>query len=303
MPAGFITKGVTSVITGIHHVRINVHDIVRAVRFYLDLGLPVIPLSPSSALVLAPNAGILLIHAPDAALQSPEVHALGWRHLCLQVPTMASTIATCGAHAITMLSEPVDLRTGHLYVYGRDCDNTLIEIEEVPYTPHNYPSWLGHIACVSNDVVNLKQFYADFIGGEVVDPGVIGPNPAYDRVVGFNQTRLNPVWIKRLNLTIELWQFVHPLSPHRQIRTDDALGYHAVALTSDDIEADIRRCVALGGTLHTKTPTYAILTDCDNNRIDVYAPDDLFIRACGTWLHPTLLHDNAKHWRPRPELP
>jgi catechol 2,3-dioxygenase-like lactoylglutathione lyase family enzyme len=303
MPAGFITKGVTSVITGIHHVRINVHDIVRAVRFYLDLGLPVIPLSPTTALVLAPNAGILLIHVPDAALQSPEVHALGWRHLCLQVPTMARTMASCNAHAMMMLSQPVDLRTGHLYVYGRDIDNTLIEIEEVPYTPYLYPSWLGHIACVSADLAQLKQFYVDFIGGEVVDPGVIGPNPAYDRVVGFTQTRLNPVWIKRLNLTIELWQFINPPSPPRMNHTANMLGYQSIALISDAIDADAQRCIALGGTLINASATHMVMQDCDQNRIDIYTPDDPFIRTCGAWLHPTLLHDNAKHWRPRPELP
>lgn len=299
MPARWIEKDENVVITSIHHVRVNVSDIVRAVHFYLDLGLPVIHLSPTTACVLSPNVDIVLIHAPDAAPQSPEVHAPGWRHLCVQVPTITSTVATCDAHAIMMLSAPVDLHTGHLYVYGRNPDNTLIEIEEVPYTPFHYPSWLGHIACVSADVAQLKQFYGDFVGGEVVDPGVIGPNPAYDRVVGFTQARLNPVWIKRLNLTIELWQFVNPPSPPRHHHDANTLGYQSIALISDSIDADAQRCIALGGTLISASATHMVMQDCDQNRIDIYTADDPFIHTCGALLHPTLLHENATHWRPR----
>lgn len=288
-------------ITGIHHIHVRVHDLARSVRFYLALGVPVIPLSPTQAFVMTPNAGILLVHTPDITPLHTAVHEIGWRHLCLQVPDMAQSMRICETHALTMLSAPVDLRTGHLYVYGRHDDHTLIEIEEVPYSPYAYPCWLGHIACVSHDVLRLKHFYGEFIGGDVIDPGVLGPNPAYDRVVGFNQTRLHPVWVKRLNLTIELWEFVVPPSPVRTPHSVDTLGYQSVALTSDDITADIQRCIALGGTLIHASATYARMTDCDQNYLELYAPEDPFVRATGGWSHPTLLNENAAHWRPRPD--
>ena len=287
-------------ITSIHHVGMHVGDLERATRLYLALGLPVIPLSPARACVLTPNACIVLNHVPDAPTHTPEVHELGWRHVCVQVPAMSHAIAVCHAHDVTPLSDPVDLRTGHLYVYARNPDHAIIEIEEVPYTPFNYPSWLGHIACVSADVARLKRFYAELIGGEVVDPGVIGPNPAYDRVVGFADTRLNPVWIKHLNLTIELWQFVSPQSPPRVPQTSTTLGYQSIGMLSDAITADTQRCCDLGGTLIHASKTHARLIDCDQNQLDLYTHDDPLIRACGTVIHPTLLSENATHWRPRP---
>ncbi len=287
-------------ITSIHHVSVNVGDLAQAVRLYLALGLPVIPLTATRACVLAPNAYILLNFMPNACTYTPEVHELGWRHLCVQAPAMPHTIALCQTHAVTPMSEPVDLRTGHLYVYARTPDHAIIEIEEVPYTPFNYPIWLGHIACVSADVARLKHFYTEFIGGEVVDPGVIGPNPAYDRVVGFAETRLNPVWIKRLNLTIELWQFVSPPSPPRIPHTGPTLGYQSIGMISDALEADTQRCCDLGGTLIHATDTHVTLTDCDQHQLDLYSSDDPLIRACGTGLNPTLLSQNATHWRPRP---
>lgn len=287
-------------ITSISHVSVNVGDMAQAVRLYLALGLPVVPLSPTRACVLAPNACIVLNSIPHALTYMPEVHALGWRHLCVQVPAMPLAIAVCQTEDVTPLSDPVDLRTGHLYVYARTPDHAIIEIEEVPYTPFNYPSWLGHIACVSADVARLKHFYAEFIGGEVVDPGVIGPNPAYDRVVGFVETRLNPVWIKRLNLTIELWQFVSPPSPPRASHTGPTIGYQSIGMISDALEADMQRCCDLGGTLIQASDTHVTLLDCDQNQLDLYTHDDPLIRACGSISHPTLLSENATYWRPRP---
>ncbi|MFZ9857760.1 MAG: VOC family protein [Roseiflexaceae bacterium] len=286
-------------ITSIHHVSIQVKDIAYAVRFYLALGLPVIPLSPAYAFVMTPNAGILLRHVPQAVPSQTDVHALGWRHLCIQVPDMNRALGICENHAVTMLSSPVDLRTGHLYIYGRNPDATLIEIEEVPYTPYHYPCWLGHIACVSHDVAQLKRFYVDFIGGDIVDPGPIGPNAAYDRVVGFSQTRLHPVWVKRLNLTIELWQFVHPVSPARIQSTTAMAGYQSVGFVSDDIESDIHRCIHLGGTLISTSTTHAQVTDCDMNYFDIYSANHPLIMTHSPLLHPSLLTENAAHWRPR----
>lgn len=286
-------------ITSLHHVRIHVTDIAYAVRFYLALGWPVIPLSAANAFVMTPNAGILLCHVPHASPSNTDVHALGWRHLCIQVADMHRALSICERHAMTMLSPPVDLRTGHLYVYGRNPEATLIEIEEVPYSPYHYPSWLGHIACVSHDVAQLKRFYGEFVGGDIGDPGILGPNDAYDRVVGFSQARLHPVWIKRLNLTIELWQFVNPISPARTHSPDEVGGYQSIAFVSDDIEHDIHRCVHLGGSLIKASATHAQVTDCDQNQLDIYSPEHPLIMAHSAWVHPSLLNENTAHWRPR----
>lgn len=299
MSAGYIYKGVMPMITSIHHIVQRVHNLQRTTRMYLDLGLPIIPLSSTSAFVLAPNGGLLLQHSPITQPASKEVHTPGWTHLCMQVPVIANAMTTCTTHAMTMQSEPVDLRTGHLYVYGRDSDHTLIEIEEVPYTPFNYPVWLGHMACVSEDVARLAYFYASLIGGEVVDPGVIGPNPAYDQVIGFSQARLHPVWIKRLNLTIELWQFVNPPSPVRTHPVDGALGYASVAFVSDNLVEDAQRCAALGAQIRTTTANHVALRDCDGNRMELYTSDHPLIRATGPSYHPEVLAENAPHWRPR----
>lgn len=300
MSAGYIYKGVMPMITIIHHIVQHVHDLQRTTRMYLELGLPVIPLSSTNAFVLAPNGGLLLQHSPSTQPASTEVHAPGWTHLCIQVPTISRAVTTCRNHTMIMQSAPVDLRTGHLYVYGRDSDKTLIEIEEVPYTPFSYPIWLGHMACVSEDVARLAHFYASLIGGEVVNPGVIGPNPAYDQVIGFNQARLHPVWIKRLNLTIELWQFVNPPSPIRTQPVADALGYTSVAYVSDNLVEDAQRCVALGAQILSTTANQVALRDCDGNRMDLYTSDHPLIRATGPCYHPEVLAENAKHWRPRP---
>lgn len=289
-------------ITSIHHVSIQVSDLAHTVRFYLALGLPVIPLSASCVFVMAPNGGLLVRQDSTAVPYQTDVHALGWRHLCIQVPDMNDALRICDTHAMAMLSPPVDLQTGHLYVYGRHTDATLIEIEEVPYTPHHYPCWLGHIACVTHDVAQLKRFYAEFIGGDIVDPGPIGPNLSYDRVVGLSQTRLHPVWIKRLNLTIELWQFINPVSPSRMQSANASVGYQSVAFISDDIAQDTQHGIHLGGTLISTSATHTRLTDCDHNYIDIYTHDHSLIEAHRTWVHPTLLTDNATHWRPRPQL-
>lgn len=302
MPTGFLHEEMPQLITSFHHVSINVSNLAHTVRFYLALGLPVIPLTPNQAFVITPNTGIVLTHTPHAHAPNREVHDLGWRHVCLQVPCISRAVDTCVSFGVTLLSTPVDLHTGHLYVYGRDTDDILYEIEEVPYTPFQYPSWLGHMAGVSDDVLRLKRFYAEFIGGDVVDPGIIGPNPAYDRVVGFDQTRLHPVWIKRLNLTIELWQFVQPVSPPRHKSADTTLGYQSIALVSDSIVTDAQHGCALGGTCINVSATHVIMTDCDGNRIDLYAPAHPLIRAIPSFVHPTLLNQNATHWRPRPHV-
>jgi catechol 2,3-dioxygenase-like lactoylglutathione lyase family enzyme len=286
-------------ITACHHITLHVSDVRQSMRLFLALGLPVIPLSAERAFVIAPNGGLMLTQIAAQHHAIPSVHAPGITHLCLQVPQMDGALTRLDATTLVPLSTPVDLRTGHLYLYGHDADRTLFEIEEVPYTPYPTPVWFGHIACVSEDVTRLAHFYSEFITGTVVNPGVIGPNPAYDRVVGFTDTRLHPVWIKRLNLTIELWQFVHPTSPPRMSATPTTCGYHHLALISDDINHDTQRCIALGGALHTRSAHHVELTDCDGNMLYLYTPDHPEIRAVGTFAHAHILAEIAPHWRAR----
>lgn len=287
-------------ITACHHITLHVSDVRKSIQLFLALGLPVIPLSPHHAFVIAPNCGLMLTQIAVQHHAIPSVHAPGITHVCIQVPHMEGALAHLDATTLVPHSPPVDLRTGHLYLYGHDVDRTLFEIEEVPYTPFTAPAWFGHVACVSEDVTRLSHFYGEFIGGTVVDPGVIGPNPAYDQVVGLTDTRLHPVWIKRLNLTIELWQFVHPTSPPRISTSSTTCGYHHVALLSDDINHDTQRCIALGGSMRSRADHHVELTDCDGNILYLYAPEHPDIRAVGAYAHAHMLADIAPHWRPRP---
>ena len=111
---------------GIHHVSINVTDVVRSTRFYVDVlggasrtDRPDFPFAGAWI-----DLGAQQLHLIDA----PVPNDAG-QHFAIRVPDLASTVAALRAHGLDV-SDPVAVGSGR-QSFVHDPDGNLVELHEV----------------------------------------------------------------------------------------------------------------------------------------------------------------------------
>ena len=128
-----------SLITGVAHVGIRVHDLDRSRAFYGLLGFEFIvgPIGPEPVAILAHPGGVeinLILNAHEPAqsnilMDIPEKHA-GYTHLSLAVRDLDQVKAMLDQAGIPITEGPLTFPTGARALFIRDPDRNVIELNQ-----------------------------------------------------------------------------------------------------------------------------------------------------------------------------
>jgi catechol 2,3-dioxygenase-like lactoylglutathione lyase family enzyme len=143
------------------------------------------------------------------------------------------------------------LGTGNSYVYIRDPEGNLLELEGTPWAPEEARRpWFAHVALVTPDISRLTDFYALLTGIDIHRQGSFGPSPKFDHVAGLSDICFTGAWSRLANAELEFWCYAHPPTLPRDRRNLAAPGWNHICFESDNIEADYARLMAHGVELH-----------------------------------------------------
>ena len=125
-----------SLITGIAHVGIRVHDLDRARAFYQRLGFEFVvgPVGPEPVAILIHPSGVevnLILNAakasvPNVLMDVEEKHP-GYTHVALSISDVKATQAALEVAGITITEGPIALAKGVTGIFVRDPDRNVIE--------------------------------------------------------------------------------------------------------------------------------------------------------------------------------
>lgn len=150
---------------GLHHVALSTPNLDRCLDFYCsvlgaervtdelhwDIGVKhsdtSLQVQDSSARFAHIKVGKAFIEifefkTPEPLQPDRRTVDFGLAHLCFQVDDLDAEYSRMKDLGMVFHSEPVDFGDGSKYVYGRDIDNNIIELLEIPVgasTPNNYP--------------------------------------------------------------------------------------------------------------------------------------------------------------------
>lgn len=287
-------------ITGIHHTGLVVADLDAALAFYtsqhafavlsrFDLAdtacnREMLQLDDSRARVafLQGTLGAIeLFEYAVPANQSAgdrEVHCAGIRHICLQQDLSDKLYDGLVAAGAASHARPSGLGTGNSYVYIRDPEGNIIELEGVPWAPAAADRpWFAHTAIVSPDMPRLLAFYAMLSGQKSTRQGAFGPDPKFDRVAGIADVRFDGGWLSLANAELEFWHYHHPPTLSAPRRALNAPGWNHLCFESDDLDADYQRLLAKGVEMHgppqdVGSATVVFGRDPDGNVFELLQP-------------------------------
>lgn len=271
-----------STVIGIHHVKLSVSDLDRSLPFYrdatefeiveqgamassvaLEAAAGMTGLAGERAMLRGPNGQIELVefdlNKQDA---TPPVTANGpgATHICFQSPLdrpLYDRFRERGAEPVTRGSEPVDmLGRNYFYMYAGDPDGVMFEIEHASVPQFSDNVWFGHIAYATHDIDRLVGFYEELIGNSAYQRTDDIGGPTFDQVSGFDDVNFDGGWISANNMIVEFWEYHNPPTiPAADLRPVPAVGYAAVVFEVADIENELRRIVAAGGTIASNVET------------------------------------------------
>lgn len=249
----------------VHHIHIRLRQLTPLLAMLNDFGFTTVTHGTSEAWIRTPNAYLRLSQSDTVPMPPSDFTQAGISHLCIQTPDMHQALRILQRHGAHPLSEPINLGTGHWYLYARTPGGDIVEIEGVPYAPTEPTPWIAHVALVSCDVVRLADFYHALTGTTRRGGHTIGPNPRFDDVLQHPAARMIPIWLVGLNVTIELWQFLSPVT--RPVTPPSAYGYHALGLTVSDVAEWCARASDAGAVVHHQSVAEALLSDPDGNML------------------------------------
>lgn len=260
-------------ITGLHHTGLVVTDLDAAIAFYtsqqafavvsrFDLAdtaenrvmLQLDDARARVAILRGTLGAIELFEYAGARHHADlerEVYSAGIRHICLQQDLSDRLYDGFVSEGAASHARPSGLGTGNSYVYIRDPEGNIIELEGVPWAPADADRpWFAHTAIVSPDMPRLLAFYAMLTGQDATRQGAFGPDPKFDRVAGIANVRFDGGWLRLSNAELEFWQYHQPQTTAVARRALNAPGWNHVCFESDDLAADYRRLLAQGIELH-----------------------------------------------------
>jgi catechol 2,3-dioxygenase-like lactoylglutathione lyase family enzyme len=270
----------------IHHIGIAVADLAAAATFYqasagflLETTQPI--LAPDGQIIPAitlqsARCRLVLCQAAGAVPgQWRPVNEAGITHFCVQnhqIAALYQRFATAGAgfHA-----EPLQLATRNMYCYARDPEGNVVELEALPTVAEEPNPWVAHVALATPNLVRLAAFYHTLVGKTQAGGQELGPNPLYDTLTGLQDMRVIPTWIIGANITIELWQFLHPptLVP-QQLHDIAEPGYSHISFEVTNLAEALAVATTAGGFDATPVTSYngiliAYIRDPDGNWLEL----------------------------------
>ena len=258
-------------IKGIHHVALVVESMDTVLPYYCAAAelrrmtdADALAISPKHVeldnlnvasfdqrLLAGPNAYLKILSKPRSAAGKSGVNPInqpGIRHFCVQNHDCAILESAVHDNGGTLIAPPLDLGTGNQYAYARDPEGNIMEIEGLPYAPADEPTWLGHVAIVTQDMGVAVGFYAGLFGTKLKSRGRFGPGPQFDRMGGLVDARLEGAWLPAGNMQLELWQFHAPdYLGGKGARDLFDPGYSYIGLETDNLDEDAMRLTELGG--------------------------------------------------------
>lgn len=286
---------------GLHHVGRVVHDLDRAARqLHAVSGWPVTTLAArddplvagrdvhATARAEGPNGWIELVGVEAEAGRRREVNEPGVTHAGIQTGGIQGVIERASQAGFDCDPNPIDLGTGFQYVYVRDGEQTVIEVEGAPHAPLQLQPWLVHGAIATPDVDRLRAEYEDLIGSPAQNTARLARHSELDRLSALHDVDVTGTWVPLANAKVEIWQFHHPATAAGERPDYEAPGSGHLAFESDDFATDLKRATAAGflvedGPITTDRLEMARLRDPDGNWVELVAftrdDDELSLRT------------------------
>ena len=286
---------------GLHHVGRVVHDLdctARQLQALTDW-----PITSSaagddplvagrdvqaSARAAGPNGWIELVCVAGPVGPRREVNESGVTHAGIQTGDIEAVIERAATAGITSHADPVQLGTGFRYLYVRDAEQLVTEIEGAPHAPADLDAWLVHGAIATSDAERLRTAYEELIGSPALNTSRLRGHPAIDRLSALHDVDVTGTWVPLANAKVEIWQFHHPATSAGEQPDYETPGSGHLAFESDDLAADVARATAAGFTVEdepagTDRLGIARLRDPDGNWIELLAfhrtDDELSLRT------------------------
>ncbi len=260
-------------IKGVHHVGLSVLDLDAAIKFYeqaqsfellyrfevddnpVNRAMLQVDNASARAAFMRGTLGCLELFefesTCDTAAPDRAVYAAGIRHICLQSEISDGLYDSFLVSGASAHARPAGLGTGNSYVYIRDPEGNLIELEGTPWAPAGISRpWFAHAALVTPDIDRLTDFYAMLTGIDVHRRGSFGPDAKFDVVAGIEDVRFHGAWARLTNAELEFWQYEAPKTVPAERRSAAALGWNHLCFESDDISSEYKRLIAQGIDLH-----------------------------------------------------
>lgn len=130
-----------TLITGIAHVGIRVHELSRARKFYETLGFEFVagPVGPEPVAILRHPSGVvinLILNAASASgpnvLMDVKAKHPGYTHIALAVTDIRAIQAALESAGIAITEGPVTFPGGTIAIFVRDPDRNVLEFDQTP---------------------------------------------------------------------------------------------------------------------------------------------------------------------------
>jgi lactoylglutathione lyase len=128
-----------SLIKGIAHVGIRVHDLKRSQSFYEGIGFEFIlgPIGPEPVAIMEHPSGIVInfilnaaqASAPNVLMDGKEKHP-GYTHIALAVADVLAVKAALEESGIVINEGPIKFASGSTSIFVRDPDRNVIEFTQ-----------------------------------------------------------------------------------------------------------------------------------------------------------------------------
>lgn len=280
-------------IIGIHHGGVAVQDLERAVDHlqtlsdwevvhWLDESHPLVTGSGATgaAQLRGPNAFLEVVEVDGAAAERRTVAEPGITHLSIQLADMAGKNRRLAELDVERHAEPVEPGTGFSYLYVRDSEHNVVEIEGAAHAPADLDAWFSHVGIATDDVEQLCAVYEHFLGNPAKASARIAGVPAFDAVMALEGVDVTMTWVPAANANVELLQFHHPPTPAPESRPLAAPGVGHICFEVDDVAAETTRAVAAGMRPRDVVAapdgtTVGRLTDPSGNWVELVSFSDL----------------------------
>lgn len=290
---------------GLHHVGRTVSDVATVVDDLAAItGWPVThaatgasPLcvgrsTGPTAMLHGPNGWLEVVGATRGEPNRRGVNVPGVAHSSIQTGDTAVVDARMAERGIARHDGPVELGTGFTYLYVRDAEHDVIEIEGAPHAPADLDPWLSHGAIVSPDIERLSIAYGAVLDADPTSPIHLAGHAAFERGTGLDGVDVRVTFVKVPNGSVEMWQYDAPAADGTTVRDYETVGAGHLAFETTSIDDTVARALAHGFTLVDPA------TDVDGLRIcRVTDPD-------GNWVEFVSFDDpdDPRSLRTRPDL-
>ena len=279
-------------IVGLHHVGRTVATLTRPAEQLAGLtGWPIEisdgatdPLVAGrqvarTARAAGPNGWIELVEVGGPAARRREIHRSGVTHAAIQLPQIDAAVERADAVGIERHPGPVDLGTGYRYLYVRDIEQLVIEIEGAPHAPIELDPWLSHGAISTPDLTRLRAAYEVLLTTEARASTRIRGVEAFDRGAMLDDVDVSVTWVPVVNGSVEMWQFHHPTTTPEAPVAYETPGAGHLAFETDDLDGALDRSIAAGFAVVDEPVAgdgvaVARLRDPDANWVELVTFDD-----------------------------